>query len=313
MHHCDWVPTLVAAAGGTLDDTASPPLDGLNLWPTLTDASKLKGGPRSTVVMNIDPTNQVDENDPGGWSGYAAIRSGDFKLVLGWPGVPDGWCWPNQNKSSGVRGGTPAGEAADPESCAPPPGRKSGADLACKANDLKQLVANASACCAACNADKKCAGFTWNPGEATTHNCWLKTSVATCAARKGSISGACRPPAPTPPAPTPAPYPGAPTCSYTGKVPPLALRTKPMLFDLLHDPSERVDLAAAQPAQVAELRKLLDVYIKSTVTPLNEKSCGKQNTTGCRGTAPAAIAVRNKDNGWMPWADEGGDAEKIWS
>ena len=39
-------------------------------------------------------------SDPGGWSGYAGIRVGDYKLVLGWPGVPDSWCWPNQNDTS---------------------------------------------------------------------------------------------------------------------------------------------------------------------------------------------------------------------
>ena len=100
MHHCDWVPTLVSAAGGQLIDDVdenTPPLDGLDMWSTLLSPSILSGGPRKEVVMNIDPTNQEDENDPGGWSGYAAIRVGDEKLVLGWPGVPDSWCWPNQN------------------------------------------------------------------------------------------------------------------------------------------------------------------------------------------------------------------------
>eukprot|EP01050_Picozoa_sp_SAG11_P029169 SAG11_NODE_8102_length_1060_cov_1.093652_3_plen_83_part_01 len=36
-----------------------------------------------------------------GVAGYAGIRAGGFKLVLGWPGVPDSWCWPNQNSSVG--------------------------------------------------------------------------------------------------------------------------------------------------------------------------------------------------------------------
>ena len=99
MHHADWVATIVeGAAGGKLLPDGSPPPDSLNMWPTLMDKSAVSGGPRKDVVMNIDPTNQGQvANDPGGWSGYAAIRVGDMKLVLGWPGVPDSWCWPNQN------------------------------------------------------------------------------------------------------------------------------------------------------------------------------------------------------------------------
>jgi hypothetical protein len=52
-------------------------------------------------VRSLEGRTQV-ANDPGGWSGYAAIRVGDEKLVLGWPGVPDSWCWQNQN-ATGVR------------------------------------------------------------------------------------------------------------------------------------------------------------------------------------------------------------------
>jgi hypothetical protein len=69
------------------------------MWPSLSSATEVVG-PRTEVVMNIDPTNQAAvPNDAGGWSGFAAIRVGDEKLVLGWPGIPDDWCWPNQNKS----------------------------------------------------------------------------------------------------------------------------------------------------------------------------------------------------------------------
>ena len=58
----------------------------LNMWETLMDKSIVSDGPRKEVVMNIDPTNQGPvANDPGGWSGYAGIRVGDIKLVLGWP------------------------------------------------------------------------------------------------------------------------------------------------------------------------------------------------------------------------------------
>lgn len=101
MHHCDWVATLTAAAGraGPLNDTAVPAPDGVNMWSSLTDASKTEG-PRTSVLLNVDQTNNRPngtENDPkDGWAGYAGIRVGKYKLVLGNPGKPDGWCWPNQ-------------------------------------------------------------------------------------------------------------------------------------------------------------------------------------------------------------------------
>ena len=102
MHHVDWVPTLVAAAGGALRDAATPPVDGVDLWPTLTAPLEVgvAAGTRTEVVMNVDQTNQVNVNDAGGWSGYAAIRVGGLKLALGWPGIPDGWCLPNQNATA---------------------------------------------------------------------------------------------------------------------------------------------------------------------------------------------------------------------
>ena len=59
---------------------------------------------RAQQPAQVDPTNQDEINDAGGWSGFAAIRVGDEKLVLGWPGIPDDWCWPNQNKSGRAPG-----------------------------------------------------------------------------------------------------------------------------------------------------------------------------------------------------------------
>ena len=66
MHHCDWAATIVAAGGGTgpLNDTALPPPDSLNLWPALLDPALLAGGPRTEVVMNVDPTNQGQVRTP---------------------------------------------------------------------------------------------------------------------------------------------------------------------------------------------------------------------------------------------------------
>ena len=79
----------VTGQAGTLSATKGCACGGglrLNMWETLMDKSIVSDGPRKEVVMNIDPTNQGPvANDPGGWSGYAGIRVGDIKLVLGWP------------------------------------------------------------------------------------------------------------------------------------------------------------------------------------------------------------------------------------
>jgi hypothetical protein len=85
MHHCDWAATLVDAAGGTMNDTAMPPPDSVSQWgamsavqPSQADGSGNDGGvavyPRSHVLLNVDQTNQVSENDPGGWSGCVMQR-----------------------------------------------------------------------------------------------------------------------------------------------------------------------------------------------------------------------------------------------
>jgi hypothetical protein len=111
-----------------------------------------------------------------------------MKLVLGWPGIPDDWCWQNQNESSSsgsdsppscARGegsaeerdwGSPIAEAIGPtvddvvappsiNSCSPPPGAKSASCCLRGAEnpDLRHLAAaNASDCCAPCVADADC-------------------------------------------------------------------------------------------------------------------------------------------------------------
>lgn len=63
MHVVDLFPTLAALAGA--DTTKGKPLDGLDVWPTLSEG---KPSPRSEVVYNIEPFR-------GG------LRQGDWKLV----------------------------------------------------------------------------------------------------------------------------------------------------------------------------------------------------------------------------------------
>ncbi|XP_077994328.1 arylsulfatase B-like [Glandiceps talaboti] len=74
IHAVDWYPTLLELVGGKRD----PEMDGMNVWNTL---SRGAPSPRKEFVYNID------EVDPPG----AAIRVGDYKLIIGAAGNPDGW------------------------------------------------------------------------------------------------------------------------------------------------------------------------------------------------------------------------------
>ncbi|XP_012270493.1 arylsulfatase B [Orussus abietinus] len=76
----DWLPTLLAAAGG---DTSNLTMDGLNLWGALKDDTE---SPRQTVLHNID--DQI---------GNAAISTNGWKLVQGssYNGFWDSWYGPS--------------------------------------------------------------------------------------------------------------------------------------------------------------------------------------------------------------------------
>ncbi|XP_048479039.1 uncharacterized protein LOC105390596 isoform X2 [Plutella xylostella] len=65
FHVTDWVPTLVAAAGGNV--TAE--IDGVNQWDAI---RKGEVSARNDMLISIDDLN-----------GWAAIREGDYKLVIG--------------------------------------------------------------------------------------------------------------------------------------------------------------------------------------------------------------------------------------
>ncbi|XP_078659954.1 arylsulfatase B-like isoform X1 [Branchiostoma floridae x Branchiostoma belcheri] len=75
IHAVDWFPTILAAAGGTAD----PGIDGVSQLDTIMSGQP---SPRTEFVYNIDnvfPTIQ------------GAIRVGDYKLIEGFAGLPDGW------------------------------------------------------------------------------------------------------------------------------------------------------------------------------------------------------------------------------
>ena len=63
MHIVDIYPTLAALAGAST--AKAKPLDGLNMWPTMSEG---KPSPRTEIIYNIEPFR-------------AAVREGDWKLV----------------------------------------------------------------------------------------------------------------------------------------------------------------------------------------------------------------------------------------
>jgi len=63
VHAVDWYPTLVGLAGG--QTTKAKPLDGLNVWPTISEG---QASPRTEVIYNVEPFR-------------AAIRQGEWKLI----------------------------------------------------------------------------------------------------------------------------------------------------------------------------------------------------------------------------------------
>ncbi|KAK7089174.1 hypothetical protein V1264_024944 [Littorina saxatilis] len=73
MHAADWFPTLLHLAGSKPDSD----IDGVNQWDMLSTGVD---SPRTTFVYNIDNITRA-----------AAIRHGDYKLMVGSPGGWNGW------------------------------------------------------------------------------------------------------------------------------------------------------------------------------------------------------------------------------
>jgi len=109
MHVTDWLPTLLSSVAPSLDQRGkeilsqqlrSPAvngMDGVDQWSSLEDESAPQQ--RTEFVYNIDPfplKNSKFECQIGTNGNTAGVRMGDMKLLVGYPGSPDGWIPPAQ-------------------------------------------------------------------------------------------------------------------------------------------------------------------------------------------------------------------------
>ena len=111
-HLTDWYVTIAEGIAGVNASEGGGwvPPDGHNLWPTLTGAAAVS--PRTEVVHMPSSNKYNNASDCRKGPGHGcspAIRVGDLKLIVGWPGSDNLWSYDNLQKSPtpfGQKGGT---------------------------------------------------------------------------------------------------------------------------------------------------------------------------------------------------------------
>ena len=205
MHHADWLPTLLEAAGVAYEPAPGFELHGASQWAMLTAGAPSSRNEPITTIDPLQPAVGGGAIQPG--EGNAAIITAEgWKLLLGLVGPPDAWSPPNASAASAALGG--GGGAAAP----PPPAAhlRAAAAVNCaaafevgvcfpKGADIRAAnptaAGTAAACCAHCAATAGCGAWTWR---ATEQQCWVKGDVAQRANNSDCVSGAGAPSPPTP-------------------------------------------------------------------------------------------------------------------
>ncbi len=241
MHHVDWLPTLLEAAGlPPFQPAPGLELHGASHWPALTQRGQ--PSPRNETLLNIDPFQPAVGSFPKGQGNAAIVTREGWKLLLGLPGPP--FEWSPANSSARGEGGAVAA-AATAETCSA--GSSALVEGVClPGGDLAHQpvpAASAEACCAACGAlpGAQCAAFTWRH---STGLCYLK----------GSSGGGGR-----------APTADADCVSWpAGGVPSGALwplhNMTVALYNVLTDEEERHEVSAAHPDIVQQLSDRLAAW-----------------------------------------------------
>jgi len=273
MHHADWLPTLLEAAGVDYAPAPGFELHGASQWGMLTTGAPSS---RNETITNIDPLQPavgVPGVKPGDDGNAAIITAEGWKLLLGLTGPPNEWSPPNASKAGGAAGGggallAPAGTpncsaAFEVGVCFP-----KGAALPKAANPTP--ADTAAACCAHCASLPGCGAWTWRVAEKA---CWVKENVGERGSNTDCVSGTS----------TPAPPPFA--------VWPLRNMTA-QLFNLTVDPFERHDVAKQFPDVVERLTARLAQWGAGARDPYWR--------TAVKDGSPTKLP---QGPAWIPWKD----------
>lgn len=112
MHVVDWQPTLLRFAGMSQQDVAA--LAKAEGWDGMDQYEALLGqaaSPRDEIILNYDSLHNIESPLKPGGAGNAALRLGEFVLLVGDPGPPD--CYSPANASgpcTPAEYSTPTGE-----------------------------------------------------------------------------------------------------------------------------------------------------------------------------------------------------------
>jgi arylsulfatase A-like enzyme len=278
MHHADWLPTLLEAAGVAYTPAPGFELHGASQWPMLTAGAPSS---RNETVTNIDPLQPAVGGGgiaPG--SGNAAIITAEgWKLLLGLTGPPNAWSPPNASKL-GRGGGASSGggllqaaAASTTLNCSAPLFHAGtcypGFSLPGAANPTP--AATAAACCAHCSSLAGCTAWTFRGKE---QQCWVKNGAPAAPTMDADcVSGGGPGPAP--------PFAVWPLKNMTVQ-----------LFNVLQDPWEREEVSSQHPDIVQALTARLAQWGVTAKDPYFR--------TATKDGAPTANA-----NGpvWVPWLD----------